>query len=189
MAVRLTRRNVLEGAAALLAAGLAPARADEVEAHGLSAFGDLALPPDFKHLAYVNPDAPKGGKLSLQITGTTGNQNFETFDTLNIFSRKGDGAAGMGATFDTLMSGNGDEPDSVYGLLAKSVRISADKLQYRFRLRGEAKFSDGSKVTADDVAFSLSTLKEKAHPVYAILLREIESATAESDEVVLVSFV
>ena len=94
MAVRLTRRNALQGAAALLATGLLPARADEVEAHGLSAFGDLALPPDFKHLAYVNPDAPKGGRLSLQITGTTGNQNFETFDTLNIFSRKGDVGGG-----------------------------------------------------------------------------------------------
>jgi len=188
MAVRMTRRNALKGAAAVLATGLAPARADEVEAHGLSAFGDLALPPDFKHLAYVNPDAPKGGRLSLQITGTTGNQNFETFDTLNIFSRKGDGAAGMGATFDTLMSGNGDEPDSVYGLLAESVRISADKLQYRFRLRPQAKFSDGSRVTAADVAFSLATLKEKAHPVYAILLREMATASAESDDVALVTF-
>ena len=57
-----------------------------------------------------------------------GNQNFETFDTLNIFSKKGDGAAGMSATFDTLMGGNGDEPDSVYGLLARSVRFSPDKL-------------------------------------------------------------
>ena len=72
----------------------------------------------------------------------------------------------MSATFDTLMSGNGDEPDSVYGLVAQSVRISADKLQYRFRLRPEARFSDGSKLTAADVAFSLTTLKEKAHPVY-----------------------
>ena len=74
------------------------------------------MPPDFKHFGYVNPDAPKGGLLSLQITNTGGNQNFDTFDTLNIFSKKGDGAAGMSATFDTLMSGNGDEPDSAYGL-------------------------------------------------------------------------
>ena len=188
MAVRLTRRNLMQGAAALAAAATLPAGAEEAEVHGLSSFGDLALPPDFKALAYVNPNAPKGGKLSLQITGTTGNQNFETFDTLNIFSKKGDGAAGMGATFDTLMSGNGDEPGSVYGLLAKSVKVSADKLQYRFRLRPEAKFSDGSKVTAADVAFSLTTLKEKAHPVFSILLREMASATAESDEIALVSF-
>ena len=75
------------------------------------------------------------------------------------------------------MSGNGDEPDSVYGLVAQSVRVSADKLQYRFRLRPEARFSDGSRLTAADVAFSLTTLKEKAHPVFAILLREMASAT------------
>jgi microcin C transport system substrate-binding protein len=186
MAVRITRRGALAGA---LAAAAWPARAQDAEVHGLSSFGDLALPPDFKSLSYVNTAAPKGGKLVLQIANTSGNQNFETFDTLNIFSKKGDGAAGMGATFDALMSGNGDEPDSVYGLIAKSVRISADKLQYRFRLRPEARFSDGSKLTAADVAFSLTTLKEKAHPLYAILLREMESASAESDDVALVTFV
>jgi len=188
MAARLTRRNAMAGAAAVLALGRARVRADDVETYGLSAFGDLALPPDFKSFAYVNPEAPKGGVLSLQITSATGNQNFETFDTLNIFSKKGDGAAGMGAIFDTLMTGNGDEPDSVYGLLAKSVRISADKLEYRFRLRPEARFSDGSRVTAADVAFSLQTLKEKAHPVFAILLREMASAAVESDDVALVTF-
>ena len=186
MAVRLTRRNLMQGAAALALAG--PARAQDGETHGLSAFGDLALPPDFPHFAYVNPQAPKGGRLVLQITGTSGNQNFETFDTLNIFSQKGDGAAGMGACFDSLMAGNGDEPGSVYGLLAQSVRISADKLAYRFRLRPEAKFADGSKVTAADVAFSLTTLKEKGHLEYGLLLREMASASAESEDVALVTF-
>ena len=189
MAVGMTRRSALQGAAAVLAAGLPRARAEDVETHGLSAFGDLALPPDFKSFAYVNPLAPKGGLLSLQITSTTGNQNFETFDTLNVFSRRGNGAAGMTETFDTLMSGNGDEPDSVYGLLAQSVRISADKLQYRFRLRPQAKFADGSRVTAADVAFSLNTLKQKGHPVFAILLREMEAASAESEDVARVEFV
>ena len=133
-------------------------------------------PPDFPHFAYVNPEAPTGGLLSLQITGTSGNQNFDTFDTLNIYTWKGNGAAGMSATFDTLMTANGDEPDSVYGLLAQSVRVSADKLDYRFRLRPEARFFDGSKVTAADVAFSLNVLKEKGHPIYAQLLKEVEQA-------------
>ena len=186
MAVRLTRRSILQGATALALNGAA--RAQDGETHGLSSFGDLALPADFPYFTYVNPQAPKGGKLVLQITGTTGNQNFETFDTFNIFSKKGNGAAGMGACFDSLMAGNGDEPGSVYGLLAKSVKISADKLQYRFRLRPEARFADGAPVTAGDVAFSLTTLKEKGHPVYAILLREMASASAESDDVALVTF-
>jgi microcin C transport system substrate-binding protein len=176
--------------AALAVVGGGRARADDwVETHGLSSFGDLALPPDFKSLAYVNPAAPKGGLLSLQITATSGNQNFDTFDTLNIFSRRGDGAAGMSATFDSLMSGNGDEPDSVYGLLARAVSVSPDKLGYRFLLRPEARFADGSKVTAADVKFSLDVLKEKAHPTYSQLLTEVDSVAAEADDVVLVRFV
>ena len=194
MAWMLTRRAALKaaGAGTLVAFAMRPFDAladDAVETHGLSSFGDLALPPDFAHFTYVNPDAPTGGLLSLQITGTSGNQNFDTFDTLNIYSWKGDGAAGMGATFDTLMTANGDEPDSVYGLLAQSVRVSGDKLDYRFKLRPEAKFFDGSRVTAADVAFSLDILKDKGHPVYAQLLREVELAAPEGDDVVHVRFV
>ena len=194
MATILTRRAALKTvtAGALLGALHRPLRAlaeDSFETHGLSSFGDLALPPDFPHFSYVNPGAPTGGLLSLQITGTSGNQTFDTFDTLNIYSWKGNGAAGMGATFDTLMTANGDEPDSVYGLLARSVRVSGDKLDYRFRLRPEARFFDGTRVTAADVAFSLNILKDKGHPIYAQLLREVESASPEGDDVVHVRFV
>jgi microcin C transport system substrate-binding protein len=87
------------------------------------------------------------------------------------------------------MTANGDEPDSVYGLLAQSVRVSGDKLDYRFRLRPEARFSDGTRVSADDVAFSLNVLKEKGHPIYAQLLKEVERASAEGPDVVHVRFV
>ncbi len=194
MAIVISRRATLQAAGLSVIATFLPRplmglAADEIETHGLSSFGDLALPPDFPHFSYVNPDAPTGGVLSLQITGTSGNQNFDTFDTLNIYSWKGNGAAGMGATFDTLMSPNGDEPDSVYRLLAQSVRVSGDKLDYWFRLRPEAKFFDGSRVTAADVAFSLNILKDKGHPVYAQLLKEVESAASEGDDVVHVRFV
>ncbi len=194
MTIALTRRAALKvGAggtlAALLCRPLAALADDSIETHGLSSFGDLALPPDFPYFAYVNPAAPTGGVLSLQITGTSGNQNFDTFDTLNIYSWKGNGAAGMSATFDTLMTANGDEPDSVYGLLAQSVRVSADKLDYRFLLRPEARFFDGSKVTAADVAFSLNVLRDKGHPIYAQLLKEVEQANAEGDDIVHVRFV
>jgi len=194
MGFTMTRRGALKWTAAGLVASCASraprALADDaIETHGLSSFGDLALAPDFKRFDYVNPDAPKGGLLSLQITTTGGNQNFDTFDTLNIFSKKGDGAAGMSATFDTLMSGNGDEPDSVYGLLARAVRYSPDKLTYRFLLRPEARFADGSRLTAADVAFSLNILKEKAHPTYSQLLSEVESVSAEAEDVALVRFV
>jgi microcin C transport system substrate-binding protein len=197
MARAITRRSALQVAAFGLGSLVLPwrrARAaapaeGEIETYGLSAFGDLAMPADFKHFDYVNPDAPKGGLLSLQITATGGNQNFDTFDTLNMFSKRGDGAAGMTSTFDNLMTATGDEPDAVYGLVARAVRISADKLSYRFLLRPEARFHDGSKLTAADVAFSIDILKTKAHPTFSQLLTDVESVAAEADDVMLVRFI
>ena len=184
----LSRRTALQVTAAALATPMVHARAAQTETHGLSSFGELALPPDFKHFAYVNPAAPKGGTLAIQIQSGGGNQNFETFDTLNIYAFKGDGAAGMDGTFDTLMAGHGDERGAVYGLLARAVQVSEDKLTYRFLLRPEARFHDGTKLTARDVAFSLNLLKEKAHPNYRLLLDKMASATAEGDDAVVVTF-
>ncbi len=158
----------------------------ETETHGLSIFGDLALPADFARFPYVNPDAPKGGEISLQTTSTSGNQNFTTFNTLNIYILKGDGAAGMGLIFDSLMAGSGDEPDSLYGLVARAVRISADKTTYRFLLRKEARFHDGSPLTARDAAFSLNILKTKGHPAIRQPLRDLDAAEAEADDILLV---
>jgi microcin C transport system substrate-binding protein len=187
------RRAILKTGAAGAVLSLLPksslAQAEgETETHGLSAFGELKQPPDFKHFAYVNPAAPKGGTLALQIKQSSGNQNFDTFNTLNIYVLQGDGAAGMGATFDSLMAGSGDEPDALYGLVARSVRISDDKLTYRFILRPEARFHDGSKLTARDAAFSLNVLKEKGHPVYRALLTQMASAQAEADDILRVQF-
>nr|WP_245257588.1 extracellular solute-binding protein [Methylocapsa acidiphila] len=164
----------------------AAATAQEVESHGLSIFGDLALPPDFDHFAYVNPQAPKGGEIALQVSSISGNQNFSTFNTLNAYILKGDGAAGMGLIFDTLMTGHGDEPDSLYGLVARAVRVSPDKNIYRFLLRKEARFHDGSPLTARDVAFSLNILKTKGHPSIRQALRDMDSAEAEVEDVVVV---
>ena len=189
-----TRRRALQIGSASLGTlalpGWSPLRAadGETESHGLSTFGELQQPPDFKHFAYVNPNAPKGGTLVVQITNTSGNQNFETFDTFNIYVFKGDGAAGMEATFDSLMGGSADEPNALYGLVAKSVRISADKLTYRFVLRPEARFHDGSRLAAKDVAFSLTALKTKGHPVYRSILTDLVSAEAEGDDICTVRF-
>jgi len=186
----VSRRTILKSGAAAAALSLLPrqghAENGEIETHGLSSFGDLKQEPGFKHFAYVNPAAPKGGTLVLQIRQASGNQNFDTFNTLNIFVLRGDGAAGMGATFDTLMASSGDEPNSMYGLVAKRVRISSDKLTYRFILRPEARFHDGSPLTARDAAFSLMILKEKGHPVYRSILAQMTSAEAESDDVLRV---
>lgn len=191
---RITRRRFAQfGAAGVAAAGLpgwtSAFGADETETHGLSTFGELALPPDFKHFAYVNPNAPTGGTLAIELLDhLTGNQNGETFDTLHIYTLKGDGAPGMDGTFDTLMAGNADEPESVYGLVARSARMSADGLTLRFMLRKEARFHDGSPLTARDVAFSLTALRDKGHPNMRALLAKIVAAEAEADDTLLIRF-
>ena len=127
----LTRRRalVLAGGVAVAAAhrGVFSAAADEeIESHGLSAFGDLAYPADFQHFHYVDPNAPKGGSFSQIGPNRQFNQNFLTFNSLNSYILKGDAAQGMELTFATLMARCGDEPDAMYGLAASKVRRSAE---------------------------------------------------------------
>jgi microcin C transport system substrate-binding protein len=189
-AFRLSRRSVVAGgAAAVVAAGLKPALASvdwSRGSHGLSFFGDLKQPADFKHFAYVNPNAPKGGTIAMQISSLAGNQSFNTFNTLNVFILKGEGAAGVPAIFDSLMSGTGDEPDALYGLVAERVLKTEGKPEWRFKLRREARFHDGSPLTAEDVAFSLKLMQEKAHPRFQLLLRDLVAAEAEAPDVLRV---
>lgn len=190
-----SRRSVLQLCSGVLGASL-PLRSIRVladaapgsETHGLSIFGDLALPADFKSFVYVNPQAPKGGQIALQPSGGGSNVNPTTFNSFNVYILKGDGATGMGAVFDSLMVGNNDEPDALYGLVAKKVWISSDKLTYRFFLRPEARFHDGTPLTAHDVVFSLNILKQQGHPAIAQSLRDLDAATAEADDVVRVTF-
>jgi microcin C transport system substrate-binding protein len=186
----VTRRDVLVISAGALASGLvtSKAAADDVETHGISSFGDLKYPADFRQLEYVNADAPKGGIFSQIGPSRQYNQNFLTFNSLNSYILKGDAAQGMQLTFAALMLGAGDEPDSMYGLAARAVRISADRLTYRYLLRPEARFHDGTKLTAHDVAFSLKLLKEKGHPIIGQLTRDLIGAEAEDDLTVALRF-
>jgi microcin C transport system substrate-binding protein len=187
----LSRRHVLGlGIGAAGAAWLRPARAVDspAEMHGLSVFGDLKYPPDFHHFDYVNPAAPKGGLFSTIPSVRTYNQSYYTFSSLNAFILKGEGAQGMDLTFATLMARAGDEPDALYGLVAKSVQISSDKLVYRFTLRPEARFHDGTKLTAQDAAFSLTTLKTKGHPMIVQQMRDMVKAEAPDDATLVVTF-
>ncbi len=193
----VTRRDALViGAAALAGSTNLATRvlADEKEVHGISSFGDLKYPADFRHFEYVNPGAPKGGAFSQIGPARLFNQNFLTFNSLNSFILKGDGAQGMQLTFATLMAPSqtlgfaGDEPDSMYGLAARAVRISADRLTYRYLMRPEARFHDGTKLTAHDVAFSFNLLKEKGHPIIGQLTRDFLGAEADDDATVVLKF-
>jgi microcin C transport system substrate-binding protein len=186
-----TRRRVLVLGGSAAAAGLLPApsfAADGAESHGMSVFGDLKYPKDFANFDYVNLNAPKGGLFSTVPWVRAYNQSYQTFNSLNAFIMKGDGAVGIEQTFATLMTRAGDEPDAMYGLAASSVQISPDGLTYRFRMRPEARFHDGSKLTAADAAFSLNILKEKGHPIAQQQLRYFVKAEAPDDATLVVTF-
>lgn len=182
---------LLAGSAALAAIGLPTrARADVegTQTHGLSAFGDLKYPADFPHFDYVDPRAPKGGVFSLLGSTRQFNQNFNTFNTLNSYILRGDAALGMELTFASLMARASDEPDAMYGLAARSVRIAPDGLTHTFELRPEARFHDGTKITAHDVAFSLTVLKDKGHPIITQLMRDVIGAEVLNDAQVTVRY-
>ena len=180
---RLRRRDFLAlGAAAALAPRLAFAAVPSgVPLHGLSAFGDLKYGPDFDHFDYASPDAPTGGTFNFSPPNWAYNQNVDTFNTLNSFVPKSDAPPRMEICFDTLMTRALDEPDALYGLLAESVTILPDRNSYEFRLRPGAKFSDGSPLTAGDIAFTYRLFKEKGHPSLSLPLREATDFIAVDD--------
>ncbi|MEX0582574.1 MAG: extracellular solute-binding protein, partial [Sneathiella sp.] len=149
--------------------------ADPRTSYGLSVFGDLKYGPDFTHFDYVNPDAPKGGTIKLR--------DLDSFDTVNPFLLKGNPALINGDkggdiyfNFTQLMTRSFDEPDAVYGLLAETVTIDGQGQWVEFNLRTTARFHDDTPITAEDVAFTFDTLKEKGHPRYSLLYKDIVSA-------------
>ncbi|WP_144864133.1 extracellular solute-binding protein [Mesorhizobium sp. J18] len=169
-----------------------PLRARALEAgvplHGMSAFGDLKYAPGFTHFDYVNPEAPKGGMFNFSPPNWGFNQNVLSFNTLNSFVRTGDAPPRMEMCFDSLMTRSLDEPDAVYGLLAESVTISGDGNAFTFRLRPEARFHDGTPLTAEDVAFTYKLFKEKGHPSLLLPLTEMTDALALSEHDFYIAF-
>ncbi len=154
---RLLAHYWLVLALALLLVNVGGLNAQEItKAHGISKFGELKYAEDFQYLDYVNPDAPKGGEYSTWAFGS--------FDSMHAFITKGRSAIGATIQFEPLMTGTSDEPDSLYGLVAESLEYPADYSWVIFNLRPEARFSDGSPVTAEDVVFSHNILAEKGIP-------------------------
>ncbi len=155
-------------------AWVASARAETViTSHGISTFGDLKYPEGFAHFDYVNPEAPKGGRMTFLGTGAS-----QTFDSLNPFILKGEAAQGLGLIYDSLLTGAPDEPDASYGLIAESLEYPEDRSWVIFNMRPEARFSDGVPITAEDVVFTFTVLPEKGAPSYKIVLKDIEKVEA-----------
>ena len=167
----LPRRKAVTTAICLAVATSLPASADVITAHGISTFGELKYGADFQHLDYVNPDAPKGGEISLW--------GFGSFDSMHPYSTKGRSGQYSSIFFESLLEGSSDEPDSVYGLVAESLEYPEDRSEVIFNMRPEARFSDGSPLTAADVVFSYEVLRDKGLPSFrAVIEKQIESAEA-----------
>lgn len=177
MALRSWLRPAL--LAVLLAAPLPVSAQEGVRLHALTLGDAPKYGPDFKHLDYVNPDAPKGGSVNYGATGT--------FDSFNAFIVKGT-PAGMPGLYDTLTTQVEDDALSEYGLLAESVEVAEDKSWVIFNLRPEARWHDGQPVTADDVVFTFNTLIEKGNPRYRYYYADVEKAEKLGDHRVKFQF-
>jgi microcin C transport system substrate-binding protein len=147
----------------------AAASAETIKSHGISTFGELKYSADFPHLDYVNPDAPKGGEISVW--------GFGSFDSMHPYTTKGRAGQLSSMFFESLLENTADEADAVYGLVAESLEYPEDRSYVIFNMRPEARFSDGSPLTAEDVVFSYETLRDKGLPSFrAVIQKQIESA-------------
>lgn len=157
---------------ALFSAQAVQAQQKIIKSHGYSYFGDLNYPADFEHFDYVNPDAPKGGEISIAVAGS--------FDSMNPYTRKGRAAGLSSMMYESLLgqvlAGSGslpaDDYDELYGLLAHTIEYPEDKSWVIFHMRPEARFSDGTPVTAHDVAFSHNLLLDEGLKSYADAVRK-----------------
>ena len=149
--------------------------------HGIAMYGEPQLPPDFVSLPYANPNAPKGGTIA---TGEVG-----TFDSLNPYILKGSPPWQLRFLgVESLMGRSWDEPFTLYGLLAESIEVGENREWVEFTLRPEARFSDGTPVTVEDVIWSYETLGTVGHPRYHGLWKKIESAEKTGERSVMLTF-
>ena len=152
-----------------------------IKSHGISTFGELKYEKNFKYLDYVNPNAPKGGEVSIWAFGS--------FDSMHPYTPKGRSGSLSSIFFESLLTGTSDEIDSSYGLVAESIEYPKDRSWVIFNMRPEAKFSDGSKLTSEDVLFSYELLKEKGLPSFrAVIEKEIETVTILNDHKIKFEF-
>ena len=139
-----------------------------IKSHGISTFGELKYNSDFQHLDYVNPNAPKGGEVSIWAFGS--------FDSMHPYTTKGRSGSLSSIFFESLLTGTSDEIGSAYGLVAKSMEYPKDRSWVIFNMRPEAKFSDKTPLTAEDVMFSYKLLQEKGLPSFrAVIEKEIDT--------------
>jgi microcin C transport system substrate-binding protein len=176
MLLAMQRRQLLASGLALGCAPALPLPARGQDAaprrtHALSLLGEPALPPDFPHFPWVNPDAPKGGEVALTALGS--------FDSFNPFILRGTPAVGVSLIYDQLLARNQDEPTTEYAHLAAAIELPADRLGVTFLLRPDARFHDGRPVTAADVVWTFNTLRQHGRPFYRSYWADVAEVAAE----------
>ena len=175
-------------ALAALALAFAPLTAIAEPSHGIAMHGDPALPADFTHLPYANPDAPKGGKLRYGVSGT--------FDSLNPFVLKSMRTSARGLwdpifdnlVYESLLKRSRDEPFTLYGLLAEKVEMADDRSWVEFHLNPQAKFSDGKPLEVSDVLFTFNLMKEKGRPPFSSRMSRVERMEQTGERSVKITF-
>ena len=148
--------------------------------HAIAMHGDIKYGTEYTHFNFVNPAAPKGGKIRLGRNGS--------FDSLNNLILKGTPASSISLIYNNLMARSVDEPLTMYGELVEFVEMPEDRSWVRFALRPEARWHDGKPVTVEDVIFSLETIKAKGHPFYRSYWADVESAEKVGDRTVQFTF-
>lgn len=152
----------------------------QAPSHGISLSGTLALSRDFPHFPYANPDAPKGGDVTLGAIGS--------YDSFHPFVMKGVPAGEVMRIYDTLLADSADEASTAYGRIAESLTVAADRRAVTFDLRKEARFHDGHPITAEDVAFTFNALREFGRPNYKQYYADVAGVTVESPSRVTFTF-
>ncbi|EHK78017.1 ABC transporter periplasmic protein [Sinorhizobium meliloti CCNWSX0020] len=166
-------RAVVSGLVMLLAASMFATGALAAPVHAIAMHGEPALPADFKHFPYVNPQVKKGGKIAYGVVGT--------FDSLNPFILKSMRTTARGMwdpgfgnlVYESLMQRSQDEPFTMYGLLAETVEWDDDRTFIQFNLNPKARWADGRPVTAEDVIFTFELLRDKGRAPFSNRLSKV----------------
>ncbi|MGE5267470.1 MAG: extracellular solute-binding protein, partial [Deltaproteobacteria bacterium] len=175
--VRANARSLVIAGTVLLIGVIAGSGAWAAGSHAISMHGTPKYGPDFQHFDYADPKAPKGGRVVLGQAGS--------FDTLNPLIIRGEPAAGIRDwVYETLMARGFDEPFTMYGLIAETVEVPEDRSSVTFHLNPAARFSDGRPITADDVIFSMETLRERGRPNHRNSYKKVVRAERLSDRAV-----
>ena len=168
-------QEVAEAVAPTPAAAEAPDEGGIIESHGYSTFGDLKYGPDFEHLEYVAPDAPKGGEFSMAWSQTT-------FDSFSPYTVKGNPEILSSSPYEEMLLGTADTIGELYCLLCETLRYPEDRAWVEFDIRPEARFSDGTPVTAEDALFSYEIFRDQGLPSFRLVLPQTIASAEVVDE-------